>query len=45
MSNKLCIDASMYMLMIVAKMYAGLLSGEQTDVSIAEDRRLSVKGK
>ena len=45
MSNKLCIDASMYMLMIVAKMYAGLLSGEQTDVNSAEDRHLSAKGK
>ena len=29
-------DASMYMPMIVAKMYAGLLNGEQTDVNNAE---------
>ena len=45
MSNKLCMDASMYMLMIVAKMYTGLLSGEQTDDRNAEDRSLSAKGK
>ena len=45
MSNKLCMDASMYTLIIVAKMYAGLLNGEQTDDSNAEDRSLSVKGK
>ena len=34
-----------YMLMIVVKMYSGLLSGEQTDDSNAEDRSLSAKGK
>ena len=38
LSNKLCMDASMYMLMIVAKMYAGLLNDEQTDVNNAEER-------
>jgi len=31
--------------MIVAEMYAGLLNGEQTNVSSAEDRRLNAKGK
>ena len=31
--------------MIMAEMYAGLLSGEQTDDSNAEDRSLSAKGK
>jgi len=35
----------MLMLIIVAKMYAGLLHGEQTDDSNAEDRSLSTKGK
>ena len=38
MSNKLCMDASMYMLMIVAKMYVGLLNDEQIDVNNAEER-------
>ena len=38
MSNKRHMDASMYMPMIVAKMYAGLLNGEQTDVNKTEDR-------
>ena len=28
MSNKLCMHIYMYMLMIVAEMYAGLLNGE-----------------
>ena len=38
MFNKLCMDASMCMLMNVAKTYAGLLSGEQTNVTIAEGK-------
>ena len=38
MSNKLCMDTSMYMLMIVAEMYEGLLYGEQTDVNNATPR-------
>ena len=37
MSNKLCMDASMCMLMDVAKTYAGLLYGEQTDVTSADN--------
>ena len=37
MSNKLCMDTSMYM-MIVAEMYEGLLYGEQTDVNNATPR-------
>jgi len=32
MIDMLCMDTSMYMLMIVAQMYEGLLYGEQTDV-------------
>ena len=38
MSNKLCMDTSMYMLMIVTDMYEGLLYGEQTDVNNATPR-------
>ena len=45
MSNKLCMDASMHMLMIVAKMYAGLLNGEQTDVNNAKERPSCAEGK
>ena len=37
MSNKLCTDTSMCMLMDVAKTYAGLLYGEQTDVTSADN--------
>ena len=40
MSNKLCMDTSMYMLMIVAEMYEGLLYGEQTDVAMPSDRAM-----
>ena len=45
MSNKLRMDASMYMPMIVAKMYAGLLKGEQTDVNNAKERPSCAEGK
>ena len=41
MSNYLYMDTSMN----VAEMYAGLLNGEQTNFSSAEDHRLSAKGK
>ena len=37
MFNKLCMDASMCMLMNVAKKYAGLLNGEQTNVTSADN--------
>ena len=37
MFNKLCMDTSMCMLMDVAKTYAGLLYGEQTDVTSADN--------
>ena len=37
MFNKLCMDASMCMPMNVAKTYAGLLNGEQTDVTSADN--------
>ena len=43
MSSELCLDASKYM--IVAEMYAGLLYGEQTDVSSAANLRLRAEGK
>ena len=38
MSNKLCMNTSMCMLKSVAKMYEGLLFGEQTKVNNATPR-------
>ena len=37
MFNKLCMDASMCMLMNMAKTYASLLNGEQTDVTSTDN--------
>ena len=37
MSNTMCMDTSMFMLYNMTEMYAGLLNGEQTDVTSDED--------
>ena len=37
MSNKMCMDTSMFMLYNMTEIYAGLLNGEQTDVTSEED--------